>query len=73
MKKTGIINPITKEEILRAEITDITFWDKPWAKLTLEEKALVLSFLNVGFLNDKIEPFVKAKYEFYQTLMNITK
>lgn len=51
MKPTGKINPITGDEILKAEESDITFLDKEWNELSDNEKATFLSFLDVRFLS----------------------
>lgn len=49
MKATGKINPITGEEIFRAEESDITFLDKEWEELTIEEISMICSLFDVKY------------------------
>jgi hypothetical protein len=74
MKPTGRFNPITKEEILQVEEHDIDFWHIDWDDLSLEQKATICSFLEIGFLATrgefKNDHLVKSRYEYYQ-LKNI--
>lgn len=72
MKPTGRINPITGDEILRAEETDIDFWKTKWEDLTLEQKAVFCSFIGALFLGKQNETHVKARYGTYR-LKNISK
>jgi hypothetical protein len=66
MIKTGKINHFTGEEILRAEESDIKFFDTDWNDLTIEQKATFCSFIQVGFLGKSNEEEVMCLYEYYQ-------
>jgi hypothetical protein len=67
MKPTGKINPITNEEILQVEEKDITFWDKSWEELTLDEKAMICSLGEIPFLGEfNNEKRVKDLYNVYK-------
>lgn len=50
MIHTGKINPISGEEILQFEESDITFWEKDWEELTLDQKADFCSLIKTPFL-----------------------
>ena len=71
MKPTGKINPITGDEILKVEEHDISFWYKEWDELTIDEKAMFCSFIEVGYLATHgefaNEDKVKDMYEYYAT------
>ncbi len=62
MKKTGRINPITQEEVLQAELSDIDFWETPWNDLTDFQKCTYLSYKEIGFLGDLNRDMVMALY-----------
>lgn len=70
MKHTGKINPITGEEILQIEESDITFWDKEWSDLTLNQKADFCSFIKMPYLanSDEFnnEYVIKSQYRYWR-------
>lgn len=66
MIKTGKLNPITGEEILQCEESDINFWDTNWDDLELGQKADFCSFIKAPFLGKQNEEYVKNWYEYYQ-------
>jgi hypothetical protein len=72
MKPTGKTNPITGDEIFRAEESDIDFWETKWSDLTLEQKTMFLSVIGALFLGKQNEAHVKARYGTYR-LKNISK
>lgn len=65
MKPTGKINPITGDEILRAEESDVDFWETKWEDLTLEQKAIFCSVIGALFLGKQNEAHVKARYGYF--------
>jgi hypothetical protein len=70
MIKTGKINPLTGDEILRVEESDINFWDTNWDDLSLDQKATFCSLIKAPFLSTKGEfkndHIIKDQYEYYQ-------
>ncbi len=62
MISTGKFNPITGQEILKAEEHDIDFWDKDWEVLSLNEKAIYLNYRGINFLSDDNSATVEALY-----------
>jgi hypothetical protein len=72
MISTGKINPITGEEILRAEESDIDFWQTKWEDLTIEQKTMFLSVIGALFLGEQNEAHVKARYGYF-SLKNHSK
>jgi hypothetical protein len=72
MKSTGKINPITGDEILKAEESDIDFWGTKWKDLSLEQKAIFCSFIGAEFLGKQNEAHVKARYGYFK-LKNATE
>jgi hypothetical protein len=66
MKPTGRINPLTKEEILQIEESDINFWDTKWEDLNINQKAEFCSLMKVDFLNKDNEHRLKRMYEYFQ-------
>ena len=75
MKSTGRYNPITGDEIFRAEEHDITVWDKAWEDLTIDEKAMFCSFIEAPYLASKgefnNESKIKARYDYFKTFNEI--
>lgn len=67
MKPTGKINPITGEQMFRAEPQDIVFWDEAWEDLTLEQKAIFCSYIEAPFLGPQNEDVVKHKFEIFKS------
>ena len=66
MIDTGRINPITKEKIMRYQEHDIEWKEgQKFSDLIDEEKVKFLSFIQVPFLNDEIEPKVSELYDYY--------
>jgi len=70
MKKTGKINPITGEEILKAEEHDIDFWDVKWEELSIEQKATFCSFIGALFLGKQNEEHIRARYNYFKLKNN---
>lgn len=62
MINTGKFNPITGQEILKAEEHDIDFWNKDWEVLSLNEKAIYLNYRGINFLSDDNLDRVEALY-----------
>lgn len=62
MKPTGLINPITGNEILQCEESDIHFWNKEWNELSYIEKCDFLSLKSIPFLNKQVEHIVIDMY-----------
>lgn len=76
MIPTGKLNPITGDEILKVEESDITFWSTDWDDLTRDQQAMFCSFCGFTYLalvgqwaNGHI---IKDRYEYFQ-LKNITE
>lgn len=70
MIKTGKFNPITGDEMLKAEESDIDFWGTKWEDLTIEQKTTFLSVIGALFLGKQNEAHVKARYNYFR-LKNI--
>jgi len=66
MKPTGRLNPLTKEEILQIEESDINFWDTKWEDLNINQKAEFCSLMKIDFLCKDTEYRVKSMYEYFQ-------
>lgn len=66
MIHTGKFNPITGEEILQIEESDITFWEKEWEDLTIEQKADFCSLIKAPFLATSNEEIIKRRYRYYR-------
>lgn len=66
MKPTGRLNPLTKEEILQIEESDINFWDTKWEDLNINQKAEFCSLMKADFLNKDNEHRLKSMYEYFQ-------
>ena len=67
MIPTGKINPITGEEILKAEHHDVP-WEKDWDELSDAEKCNFLSYQDIQFLGEINEKQVQHLYERFQKL-----
>lgn len=65
MKPTGKINPLTGNEILRAEESDIDFWDTKWDDLLIDEKAMFCSFIRADYLGKQNNDALRDRYEYY--------
>lgn len=65
MKSTGKFNPITGDEIFRAEEHDIDFWDVKWEDLTDKQKVTFLSFIDAKFLGAQNEAHIKARFNYF--------
>lgn len=62
MRKTGRINPITKQEIFQMEESDIKWKDCDFDDLNINEQADILSVLGLTFLNSEVKPIVIERY-----------
>lgn len=66
MIHTGKINYVTGEEILQIEESDITFWEKKWEELTIDQKADFCSLIKVPFLATSNEEILKRRYNYHR-------
>jgi hypothetical protein len=70
MIPTGKFNPITGEEILKVESKDITFWEKEWDDLTLDEQAMFCSYIGAKFYSKNEE---YGNYDIIKRLYNYNR
>ncbi len=54
-KKFPDWHPNAGDEIMQIEKADITFWDKEWKDLTIDQKGDFLSYKKIPFLNKDME------------------